>query len=188
MKMGKLEKSVVNSSRHGRKVVRWAETLLQHIPLQAGQSVLDVGCGVGMLTHYLAQTYQMQATGVDIDPDQIMEAQRRSLELDHVRFFVNDAIDLQFDDNSFDVVLTFKTLHHVPDWQTAMNEMMRVLKPHGYFVFFDLISPQWMSKIPIGYLAGIDDLNMFISTHNLSIIHASRGGLFYKLVCCKPAS
>lgn len=184
MKMGKMEKFFVNSERHGRKLARWADGVLQYVPIKQGQSVLDVGCGVGMLTEHMVERYGMVATGVDIDPAQIHEARERTQHIDSVNFYVNDAVDLQFEDNRFDVVMAFKALHHVPEWRVAFNEMLRVLKPNGHLVLFDIVSPQWMGGIRLGEFGVItlDGLDVLIDEHQLDVVYTGRSGLFYKLV------
>ena len=188
MTMSSLEKLIVNSDRHGRKLVRWADEILQHITIEDNQLVLDVGCGVGVLTRHVAMVHNTYVTGIDIDPDQILEAQRKSAHLDTVDYFVGDAVRLPFDDHSFDTVMTFKAMHHIPDWQTAVQEMLRVLRPGGYFVFFDLVLPHWLTAIPLNGLGAINwaELDAILSDNGLQVIHTGRSGLFFKLACRLP--
>ncbi|MEP0949522.1 class I SAM-dependent methyltransferase [Leptolyngbya subtilissima DQ-A4] len=71
-----------------------------------------------------------------------------------------DATALPFEANAFDVVITPHILHLIPDWQTAMDELRRVLKPAGVFIYFhhptnktatrDAIGRQWR-QILAGY-------------------------------------
>jgi ubiquinone/menaquinone biosynthesis C-methylase UbiE len=50
-----------------------------------------------------------------------------------------DAADLPFDDDRFDVVLSFAMLHHVGSWEDAVAEALRVLRPGGCFVGYDAV-------------------------------------------------
>ena len=74
MKMGKLEKLFVNSPSHSQRVSQHAEKLLNLIDFKAGQKYLDVGCGNGAAPIYLAQKYQLDVTGIDMDPDEFLPA------------------------------------------------------------------------------------------------------------------
>jgi SAM-dependent methyltransferase len=71
-----------------------------------------------------------------------------------------DATALPFEDNSFDVAIAPHILHLIADWQRAMDEMRRVLKPSGVFIYFnhpsnktatrDVIGRRWR-EILLGY-------------------------------------
>ena len=84
MKMSKFEKMLVNSPGHSNQVSRHAESLLERISPKVGQSYLDVGCGNGVAPIHIATTYHLQVTGVDVDPDQIREAKKRSAGMDNI--------------------------------------------------------------------------------------------------------
>ena len=141
MKMGVLEKLFVNSAGHSQSVGRRAEQLVRLANPQAGQRYLDVGTGNGAAPIYLARRYGLEATGVDVDPDQIALAEQASLGLPNVHFFTQDGTLLPFGDAQFDIASAFRVAHHIPNWQAALSEMVRVLKPAGHFVFADLLVP-----------------------------------------------
>jgi len=67
MKMSRLKKAFVNSSSHSQQVSKYAEMLLHRIKFGAGESYLDVGCGNGAAPLYLAQKYNLNVTGIDVD-------------------------------------------------------------------------------------------------------------------------
>ena len=71
MKMGKLEKLFVNNAGHSQSVVRHTEAMMCHITTQPGQTYLDMGCGNGAAAIYVAQTFDLKVTGVDVDGEQI---------------------------------------------------------------------------------------------------------------------
>jgi ubiquinone/menaquinone biosynthesis C-methylase UbiE len=104
-------------------------------------TLLDVGCGNGDAAIELATTFALQVTGVDIDPAQISIAVDASPDATEVRFVAADATQLPFADAEFDLVHTNKTTHHVRDWEAALDEMTRVLKPAGQLVYSDFVAP-----------------------------------------------
>ncbi|MFQ6083608.1 MAG: class I SAM-dependent methyltransferase [Candidatus Aminicenantia bacterium] len=60
---------------------------------------------------------------------------------------VADATDLPFSENSFDAVFAFGILHHIENWQKAISEIYRVLKPGGYFSFEEFFFKSRILKI-----------------------------------------
>jgi cyclopropane fatty-acyl-phospholipid synthase-like methyltransferase len=107
--------------------------------------LLDVGSGIGSSCLYLANKYGCRATGVDLVESQIEESARRA-SLAHaenrVHFKKGKAEDLPFADNSFDVAISNEVLCHVVDRKRALDQIWRVLKPQGRFIFSDLLDRQ----------------------------------------------
>ncbi len=96
--------------------------------------VLDVACGVGTTSFYLAKTHQCEVDGVDISETLIEKAKRHQLETantDRIRFTVADATRLPFLDNTFDVVVSQAFFILVDEKDNALSEITRVLKPGG---------------------------------------------------------
>jgi ubiquinone/menaquinone biosynthesis C-methylase UbiE len=153
MKMTRLEKRFVNSDRHGRRVATAMLERLRDVPTQPGQRLLDVGCGNGTAGRAVAETLQLDVTGVDVDPDQIALASHTAAAGTSVRWVVADATALPFHDHLFDVVVTSKTLHHVDDWRRAVSECIRVLRPGGYLVVADMAPPAWAAWL-VGRVVG----------------------------------
>jgi len=95
--------------------------------------VLEVGCGQGSTTQTLLKAMPNAfITAVDIDDEQILLAEKRIKDT-RAEFLVEHAAEMSFDDESFDLVVTFNTLHHVPAWRKAVREAARVLKPGGRY-------------------------------------------------------
>lgn len=147
MKMGKIEKLFVNSATHSRQVSQHFERLLQKIEVRAGQRYLDVGCGNGVAPIHIARTYDLDVTGVDVDAEQIELARRHAQGQADVRFLTQDGTRLPFLSHDFDIVATNKVMHHIPNWPDAFAEMVRVLKPGGYLIYADLVTPVWVAVI-----------------------------------------
>lgn len=87
--------------------------------------VLDVGCGIG---EFLA-AYPGEAVGVDVNP--LLAAYCRD---QGFQSLVAGAYQLPFAPASFDGVLIYHVLEHLPDWHIAMQEAVRVLRPGGVLV------------------------------------------------------
>jgi len=144
MRMTALEKRFVNSEEHTLQVARRARQLLDRIDIDTGWRYLDVGCGVGATAGTVAKTYGLDVTGIDVDPGQIEAARAREIQ-PHVRFLVMDATKLEFSDGEFDIVATSMATHHIPGWERAFCEMIRVLRPGGYLIYSDLMFPAWLA-------------------------------------------
>ena len=110
--------------------------VLPLLNLSPGATVLDVGAGNGALTFLLARLRaDLSLTGLDqtaalVDAGSA-EAQKRGLA--NVRFVEGNALDLAFEDGTFDAVVCQTLLIHVPDAARVVREMARVLKPGGTF-------------------------------------------------------
>jgi ubiquinone/menaquinone biosynthesis C-methylase UbiE len=139
--MTRFEKRFVNSARHSARVAKRAEQLVRLADPQPGQRLLDVGCGNGAAALHLSAALGLDVTGVDVDPEQIRDAAAASEGSVHVRFSTADATALPFANGEFDLVFTSKTTHHVPDWQRAVGEMVRVLGAGGRLVYTDFVAP-----------------------------------------------
>ncbi len=97
-------------------------------------NLLDVGCGIGGSTLYLAQKFNASATGITLSPIQASRAAARAqaAQLDsRVEFKVADALKMPFEGNSFDLVWSLESGEHMPDKQQFLQECYRVLKPGG---------------------------------------------------------
>jgi len=147
MKMSKFEKKFVNSKKQAEKNIKLVERLFNQIDLSNVKKVLEIGCGIGVITSYLAGKYRWEIIGIDLDPEQIARAKKDNNENEYLKFFEADATNLSFEDNEFDVVLSFDVLHHIPDWDKALSEIVRVLKPTGFYLLNDLTLPKFTARI-----------------------------------------
>lgn len=100
---------------------------------QAGGKVLDLGCGSGIFTHFLAQR-GLNATGLDLSP-KLLELARRNFP--EATFIEGDVEALPFEDGSVDAILLSGLVHHLPDPSRCAQEAFRVLKKSGRFMAFD---------------------------------------------------
>ena len=126
-----------------------AEMLVQRG--KQGCSVLDIGCGAGFLTNYLAkQGYRV--SGIDLSTSSLQEARRRD-ETGSVSYHSGNATSLPFADQSFDVVTAMDLLEHVEQPDQVIREAARVLKKGGLF-FFHTFNRNLLSYLLI--IKGVD--------------------------------
>jgi SAM-dependent methyltransferase len=96
------------------------------------KDVLDLACGVGYGTAYLAGVAR-RVVGVDVSEDAIDYARGR-YDAPNVEYAVADAAALPFEAASFDTVCSFETLEHLPDRNAYLAEVVRVLRPGGAYL------------------------------------------------------
>lgn len=109
--------------------------LIELCHIRPGSYVLEVGCGAGVTSCFLARNYGCQVVGVDILDrmlERSMERAKREKVADKVDFRVADAQDLPFEDAVFDAVITESVTSFPADKQRAVSEYARVTKPGGY--------------------------------------------------------
>lgn len=108
--------------------------VLELVGSVAGQRVLDVGCGDGVLCVHLAGAGGI-VTGLDTDPRMLAAARERaSASGATITFVEGDARSLPFSEGSFDVVVAIAVLCFVADAEHTVKEMARVLRPGGRLV------------------------------------------------------
>jgi ubiquinone/menaquinone biosynthesis C-methylase UbiE len=120
----------------GRVVLPWA---LQGIELRG--DVLEIGCGSGAMAVEILRRYpDVRLIATDYD-ESMVDVARRRLSPFGGRAEVRqaDATALPFPDAAFDATLSFIMLHHVVDWERALGELSRVLRPGGRLIGYDLL-------------------------------------------------
>ena len=117
-----------------RRVTAEAEAAYLLPYLRPGFRLLDVGCGLGTISLGLARAVAPgEMHGLDMEASQIDMARSaaQAFGVDNATFHVGDAVDLPFEDDSFDVVSFQNVLMHIPDTLAALAEAKRVLKSGG---------------------------------------------------------
>ncbi len=146
------------------------EYAVAKMDLKAGQHVLDIGCGIGGTVRHIAEHRACQVTGIDLTPEYISAAKELSeltgLE-QRVRFQVASALDMPFQDMSFDAAITLHVAMNIHDRVRLYNEIARVLKSGATFCLFDMMKKDakppeypvpWARTAETSYLTTADEM------------------------------
>jgi ubiquinone/menaquinone biosynthesis C-methylase UbiE len=105
-----------------------------------GHDVLEIGAGSGSVAQQLlSRNPELALTAIDIDPHMTQAAATRLVGFPDASAKTADATAMPFPDDSFDAVISCLMLHHIVDWERAVGEVARVLRPGGTFVGYDLV-------------------------------------------------
>jgi len=115
--------------------------------LDENAHVIDLGCGNGNTSIWLAKTTGCRVLGVELSGVRVKNAQdalanEESRLKQRVSFEKASVTNLPFEDESFTHAWSQATIYHVPDKEKALREAHRVLKRDGVFVFDDLLKPR----------------------------------------------
>jgi len=117
------------------------EHLAQAANVRAGSDVLDIGCGFGASSRYLAKHYRANVTGINISPVQIeMAIQAAANEKLDAKFLLMDAEAMTLD-RQFDVLWSLESISHYQNREKFFASAVRLLKRNGSFAFTD-----WFKK------------------------------------------
>lgn len=160
----------------GKQATRGMAVLCQ---LEAGQRVLDLGCGVGGPARFLAREYGCRVSGLELVAS-YCEAARVLTKLtglnNLVSFHQGDMRAIPFADASFDCVWSQHTVMNIDDKAALASEMKRVLCPGGRAVIYEVccgngdpvhLPVPWASKENHSHLCGADDLRGFFTASGM---------------------
>lgn len=110
----------------------WAADLINRVQVRAGQTVLDVACGTGVVARLAAERMASgRVVGLDFNNGMLAVARSLPTKGASTDWIEGSALNLPFPDNSFDVALCQLGLQFFPDRPLALREMRRVLVPSG---------------------------------------------------------
>ncbi len=116
--------------RFSERDVDFFAWVVEHVPWQGGEQVLDVGCGTGVYLPYYRR-YTPHMTALDLSPEMVVQVRAQWPDVD---VLVANAMHLPFPSASFDVAFANHVLFFVPDINRALREIHRILRPGGWFV------------------------------------------------------
>lgn len=150
--------------------------LAMQMGLTHDMKVLDVGCGIGGPSRFLAAQYGCHVTGIDLTEEFCKTARglaERVRLRDHLTYRQADALDLPYRDEEFDAVWTQHVQMNIEDKPRFYAELFRVLKPGGKLGFYDIVAGgagepfypvPWAADASISHLANEAELGALIET------------------------
>ena len=142
--------------------------------------VLDVGCGLGGPCRMLADEFNCNVSGVDMSHEFIRTAQKLSelIKLNGKTEFVQgDALNLPYEDGSFDVVWTQHVQMNIEDKVRFYSEINRVLKNNGSLIYYDIFKKNnkdvsypvpWANNASVSFLQTIANMDLILNNLGLS--------------------
>src|SRR3990167_1049333 len=124
-----------------------------NIRLTKMNSILDIGCGIGLWLRLLSEIRGSAKglTGIDLSESRIQQAQRIN---GSIQWIKGDMCNLPFDSESFDFTLSFVSfmfLKETKELQEGIREAARVTKKNGFFLFYDILGKKDHSKHTRGF-------------------------------------
>jgi tocopherol O-methyltransferase len=174
--------------------------------IQAGEKVLDAGCGVGGSSIFLALNYNCHCTGITLSPSQLEIAKVNSVKnnVAHLtKFEIMDYTQTNFANQSFDIVWGCESICYAYNKEVLLKEVYRILKPGGRFIMADgMVShfdnnqnptiKKWLQGWQVNYLETPEHWEQFghnigfkkIEYKNITAFtkHSSRRLLWFSLV------
>jgi ubiquinone/menaquinone biosynthesis C-methylase UbiE len=156
--------------------------LSKQLALDVSKHVLDVGSGVGGASRYLASVYGCHITGLDLTEEYCRVAQMLADRIglgELVTYRQGNALDMPFDDASFDAVWTQHTAMNIADKAKLYAEMLRVLKPGGLLAIYDVVAGvggplifpvPWAREPSISFLVTPDKLQELLKQTGFQVV------------------
>ncbi|MCK5260675.1 MAG: methyltransferase domain-containing protein [Thermoplasmatales archaeon] len=137
-----------------RRKMQSPEKVIQRSGIQKGMQVLEVGCGSGAITTFVARAVGNKGNvyALDIQPEMLQQlenklSQPENKDIINIKLIESSAYDLPFDDNSLDLVFMVTVFGEIPDHNKALQEIKRVLKPGGILAITEMfLDPDYLLK------------------------------------------
>ena len=131
--------------------------LADHLPIKAGQRILDIGCGLGGPARYVAKRFQCDVTGIDITEPFVQAANKLTALVqmqDSVHIELGDGQRLPYPNSAFDGAYTQHVTMNVADRPRFFAEAYRVLKPGAFFALTEhALGPEGQPYYPLPWSA-----------------------------------
>jgi tocopherol O-methyltransferase len=163
--------------------IQLMDHLAQLANAKTGSRILDIGCGFGGSSLYLANKYGASTTGITISPVQVQMAKEAAAKTNlDASFFLMDAEDMQFSE-PFDLLWSVESISHYHDPRKFFASAVKFLKPGGSFALTDWfqkenLSPadkrKFIEPIEKGMmveLRGMNDYSDFLVSSGLHVVH-----------------
>jgi 2-polyprenyl-3-methyl-5-hydroxy-6-metoxy-1,4-benzoquinol methylase len=125
-----------------------SKKIIKIIDPKNGSSILDIGCGWGILLKQLfLLDRNLKLYGLDISPKMVNMAKTKFNHSDNVKIQIGSAEKLPYKNSTFDYVTCILSFHHYPNSLISLKEMFRVLKPKGKLFLSDPFTGGLISKL-----------------------------------------
>lgn len=129
-----------------RRRMQPPDKLILRSGIKEGMSVMELGCGSGAFTTYIARAVgdEGKVFALDIQPEMLEQLKNKlkrpeNSDINNIVPVEGNAYDLPFENNSLDLVYSITVLQEIPDKNKALKEVMRVLKPNGILAVTEFI-------------------------------------------------
>lgn len=144
--------SIISFNRHKA----WRENVMNQMNVSKSSTALDVCTGTGdwaiSLAHATGENGKVFGLDFSENMLEVAEEKQRQLSLEQLSFVHGNAMELPFEDNTFDYVTIGFGLRNVPDYMTVLKEMHRVVKPSGIVVCLETSQPTLVGFRQLYYL------------------------------------
>ena len=124
------------------------------------KDIVEIGCGRGGGLSYIVKNFSpTTAIGIDLDKHAVSFCSQH-YNLDGLSFLQGDAQNLSLENNSCDVVFNVESSHRYPDMPAFLGEVLRILRPNGYFLYTDFL-----------YDYEIEDLRKELDSSGMSVLN-----------------
>ena len=159
-----------------------SKELASALQLRAGETLLDLGSGLGGPARFLAAVHETQVTGIDLTAEFIGVSTFLSARCglgDKTRFVQGDATDLPFPAEHFDHAWTQHVAMNIPDKRKLYAAVQRVLKPGGTFAIYDAVQGEigpilyptpWAREAGISFVATTPELEAALRSAGFTIV------------------
>ena len=168
-------------------IIKSIDSSLSRKVIREGDSVLNIGCGFPMNEIMFKSWGAGRIVGIDVDKSVIEKGKvwLKDLNVDDIELHVGDALNIEYPDNSFDVVVSFSAIEHVKGWENYekwVAEMSRVAKRD--VVLTTSNRKNWLLYF-LSRFGGFEhfftrkEIERLFSRHNVSVVLFDANTLWY---------
>jgi len=126
-----------NYGQHGMADFKQIDAMLAKLKPQPGETILDVGCGYGLISRYMAQKTGANVVGIDLAASAINTAIENARNMnDQLSFQQMDLQDIQFEKNRFDHIVSIDTIYFTKNQRKTISQFKDILKERGKLAVF----------------------------------------------------